>query len=262
MKLSKRNKFLSFLEYDLLTNFNLIIINLILGMVASVSLFFIVIASYLKDDILNDFILNTAIVEGSNNVIVFGCEIVLIILFAIFIWKREFDFEHKTSYRVLSLPIEKWKLIFSKCIVVEIFFLFYLAGQILGIILNWLIAKVVFINKIYVSVDILKFALLNRENTFFLPKDILTFALFILFVFAVSLMGALYTFMKKSYGVKGFVCWIFLSIAFAYGSFILPVIKMNLLVKHLILFELIGGITFVVLAFALNNYLLNKKVNV
>lgn len=260
--MSKKNKFLSLLDYDLLINFNLILANTILSMIASVILFFIVISRYSKDDILNDFILNSAITEGSNNLIIFLFEIALIVLFSIFIWKREFDFEHKMSYRILSLPIEKWKLIFSKCIVVEIFFLFYLAGQVLGIILNWLIAKVIFISKIYVSVDMLKFALLNRENAFFLPKDILTFTLFILFVFAVSLMGALYTFMKKSYGVKGFVCWIFLAIAFAYGSFILPVVKMNLFVKHLILFELIGGITFVVLAFALNNYLLNKKVNV
>lgn len=260
--MNKKSKFISLIEYELLGNFNLILVNTALGMIASMVLFFIAISRYWGDGIVNEGVFYLSLQNGNTSSLIFLVEMILIAIFSIFIWKKEFDFENKTIYRTLSLPIDKWKILLGKCLVVEVFFWFYLAGQVLAIVLEWIILEVVLINRTPISLELLKSILLNKEGQFFLPRDILTFGVLCLFVLVIGLMGALYVTIKKSYGIKGIVIWITLVISLFLLGFFIPIAKMNLLRKHFILFEVTLGISFVIISFALNNYLLKKKVSV
>ncbi|MDZ4991804.1 hypothetical protein GNF80_02310 [Clostridium perfringens] len=260
--MNKKSKFISLIEYELLGNFNLILVNTALGMIASMVLFFIAISRYWGDGIVNEGVFYLSLQDGNTSSLIFLVEMILIAIFSIFIWKKEFDFENKTIYRTLSLPINKWKILLGKCLVVEVFFGFYLAGQVLAIVLEWIILEVVLINRIPISLELLKSVLLNKEGQFFLPRDILTFGVLCLFILVIGLMGALYVTIKKSYGIKGIVIWITLVIGWFLLGFFIPIVKINLLRKHLILFEVTLGISFIIISFALNNYLLKKKVSV
>ncbi|HHD2752472.1 TPA: hypothetical protein ACOTG0_001252 [Clostridium perfringens] len=260
--MNKKSKFISLIEYELLGNFNLILVNTALGMIASMVLFFIAISRYWGNGIVNEGVFYLSLQNGNTSSLIFLVEMILIAIFSIFIWKKEFDFENKTIYRTLSLPIDKWKILLGKCLVVEVFFWFYLSGQVLAIVLEWIILEVVLINRTPISLELLKSILLNKEGQFFLPRDILTFGVLCLFVLVIGLMGALYITIKKSYGIKGIVIWITLVISLFLLGFFIPIVKMNLLRKHLILFEVTLGISFVIISFALNNYLLKKKVSV
>lgn len=261
--MSRKNKFFSLLEYDLLRNFNLILANAIImisiTLVMAISKFDMYIRSGV---VINEYSLGTYLLGETTTTIIFLGEIFLVVLFSIFIWKREFDFEHKTIYRTLSLPISKWKIILSKSIIVGVFFGFYLVGQIVGIILEWIIFKIFFNYKFLISFNILKDVLLDERDAFFLPRDLLTLFMFVIFITAISLIGATYVLLKKSYGFKGILVWILGVGGIIYASIIFPIMQYKFLEKDRALLEIIGGILVIVILFTLNNYLLNKKVSV
>lgn len=261
--MSRKNKFFSLLEYDLLRNFNLILANAIIMITIALFMTISNFDVYSRSGFISpDYILGTHMFGESTNIVIFLGEMFLVLLFSIFIWKREFDFEHKTIYRTLSLPISKWKIVLSKSIIVGIFYGFYLVGQIVGVFMEWAVLKILFSDKFIVPFNLLKDILLDDREAFFLPRDLLTLFMFGIFITAISLIGAAYVLIKKSYGFKGILMWILGVGVIIYASIIFPIMQYKFLEKDRALLEIIGGILVIVILFILNNYLLKKKVNV
>lgn len=265
----KKNKFLSLLQYEASRNFKVIALNVLITMVITIALYYIeslaVVGSYENNVLLQGVIYDMAIRPlGMNRgkTYIFFLEILLIIIFSIFIWAREFYSENKTIYRSLSLPIKKCNLILSKSLVVLLFFGMFLLGQFLSIIINWLMLKIKLGSNFNIELNVLTEALFNNISYGFISMDMVNLTVMIIFIFLISLIGALAVFLKQSFGIKGIVYWIIYVIITIFIFFYVPVTKLHLFAIEFLLLYTIGLLIYIGITFMLNNYLINKKINV
>ncbi|MDZ5252980.1 hypothetical protein [Clostridium sp. LIBA-8841] len=265
----KKNKFLSLLQYEASRNFKVIALNVLITMVITIALYYIeslaVVGSYENNVLFQGVIYDMAIRPlGMNRgkTYIFFLEILLIIIFSIFIWAREFYSENKTIYRSLSLPIKKCNLILSKSLVVLLFFGMFLLGQFLSIIINWLMLKIKLGSNFNIELNVLTEALFNNISYGFISMDMVNLTVMIIFIFLISLIGALAVFLKQSFGIKGIVYWIIYVIITIFIFFYVPVTKLHLFAIEFLLLYTIGLLIYIGITFMLNNYLINKKINV
>lgn len=267
--MSKKNKLLPLLQYEANRSFNIIIINMLITMALSIFLY--------SDRVLRFFdmhgdkeylvqFMNGMAIRGlginEEVIYIFFLEAILVVIFSIFIWAKEFSFEHKTSYRTLSLPIKKWKIILSKSLVVLLFYGVFLLGQFLAIIIKWIILKVKMGSFYEIGVGYLVDALFKNNIDGFVSVDWVTVIITILMIFTAALVGGLAVLLKQSFGFKGILAWIVYGIAAVLVFFYIPILEMHLFAVEFLLLYTVGILIFIVITFAINNYLINKKVSV
>lgn len=267
--MSKKNKFLSLLQYEANRNFNIIMINALITILLTIFLYCNKVLRFSSvsgnEEYLVQFINGMAIRNlgiSQDGIYIFFLEAILVGIFSIFIWSREFSFEHKTSYRTLSLPIEKWKVILSKSLVVLLFYGVFLLGQFLAVIIKWIILRVKMGSFYDIGVDYLVDALFKNNIDGFVSMDWVTVIITILMIFTVSLVGGLAVLLKQSFGLKGVLAWIVYGIIAVTVFFYIPISKINLFAFEFLLLYTVGILIFIVITFAINNYLINKKVSV
>lgn len=267
--MSKKNKFLSLLQYEASRNFKIIFLNVSVTILMTIFIYYMNIFSFIDMHgggvISREYIDNMALrTLNMNNgkTYIFFLEWLLVIIFSIFIWAREFYFEHKTGYRTLSLPIKKWKLILSKSLIVLLFFGMFLLGQFFSIIINWFMLRVKVGSSINIGFNYLSQALFDNIGYGFISMDIVNLTVMFIIVFVISLVGTLAVFLKQSFGFKGIILWV-LYVAISIAIFLyIPVFKLHLFAVEFLLLYTIGLLIYIVITFWINNYLINKKVNV
>ncbi|MGG5462664.1 hypothetical protein [Clostridium sp. B9] len=264
--MNKKNKFLSLLQYEANRNFNVIILNTLLTMVLSVILYFSKIIVFIEP---NTIISNDVIRMGvgrlginDDDAYIFFLEIFLVIVFSIFIWAREFYFEHKTSYRTLSLPIKRWKIILSKSLIIWLFFGMFLLGQFLAVVIDWFILKMRVISIMDIGAEYLWKAIFTSYSSGWFSMDIVNLIVIFIIIFATSLVGGLVILLKQSFGFKGILIWILYGIVSVALFFYIPVIRMNLFAGEFLILYTVGILIYIGITFGINNYLINKKVSV
>lgn len=267
--MSKKNKFLSLLQYEASRNFSIILLNSLITMMFTIFIYCRNIFSFLDgitwkiapEEFVHEIALRNLGVNRENTY-TFFLEILLVLIFSIFIWAREFYFEHKTSYRTLSLPVKRFNFILSKSLVVWLFFAMFLLGQFLSVIINWFILKVKLGSSINIGINYLSEALFDNIKYEFISMDMANLTVMFIIIFAISLVGALVVFLKQSFGAKGIIFWI-LYVAFSIWIFLyIPVFKLHLFAIEFFLLYTIGILIYIGITFCINNYLINKKVNV
>ncbi|MGV1060657.1 hypothetical protein ACQR24_07355 [Clostridium perfringens] len=267
--MSKKNKFLSLLQYEASRNFIIILLNSLITMMFTIFIYCRNIFSFADgvtwkiapEEFINEIALRNL---GINNetTYTFFLEFLLVLIFSIFIWAREFYFEHKTSYRTLSLPVKRFNFILSKSLVVWLFFVMFLLGQFFSIIINWFILKVKFGSSFTIGINYLSKALFDNIRYEFISMNITNLIVMFIIIFAISLVGALVVFLKQSFGVRGIIIWI-LYVAFSIWIFLyIPVFKLHFFAIEFLLLYTIGLLIYIGITFLINNYLINKKVNV
>lgn len=266
---NKKNKFLSLLQYEASRNFKVISLNVLITMLITITVYYInclrVFDRYNSSNIFEDLVYDMAIRPlgmDREKTYIFFLEMVLIIIFSIFIWAREFYSENKIIYRSLSLPIKKYNLILSKSLVVLLFFGMFLLGQFLSIIINWIMLKIKLGSNFYIELNVLTEALVNNVSYGFVSMDMTNLTVMIIFIFLISLIGALAVFLKQSFGIKGILYWIIYVIITIFIFFYVPVMKLHLFAIEFLLLYTIGLLIYIGITFMLNNYLINKKINV
>ena len=265
----KKNKFRSLLQYEASRNFKAISLNVLITMIITIIFYYInclrVFDRYNSSSIFKDFVYDMAIRPlgmDSEKTYIFFLEILLIIIFSIFIWAREFYSENKTIYRSLSLPIKKCNLILSKSLVVLLFFGMFLLGQFLSIIINWFMLKIKLGSNFNIELNVLTEALFNNVSYGFISMDIVNLTVMIIVIFLISLIGALAVFLKQSFGIKGIVYWAIYVMITICIFFYIPVLKLHLFAIEFLLLYTIGLLIYIGITFMFNNYLINKKINV
>ena len=253
--MSKKNKFLSLLQYEASRNFIIILLNSLITMMFTIFIYCRNIFSFADgvtwkiapEEFINEIALRNL---GINNetTYTFFLEFLLVLIFSIFIWAREFYFEHKTSYRTLSLPVKRFNFILSKSLVVWLFFAMFLRVKV-G-------------SSVNIGINYLSKALFDNISYEFISMDIANLIVMFIIIFAISLVGALVVFLKQSFGVRGIILWI-LYVAFSIWIFLyIPVFKLHFFAIEFLLLYTIGLLIYIGITFWINNYLINKKVNV
>ncbi|WP_300351281.1 hypothetical protein [Clostridium sp.] len=267
--MSKKNKFLSLLQYEANRNFTIIMINVLVTVILTVLLYYERILRFIYmhrsneylDQVINGMAIQTlGINEGA--MYIFFLEGLLVVIFSIFIWAREFSFEHKTSYRTLSLPIKRWKIILSKSLVVMLFYGMFWLGQFLSIIIKWFILRIKVRSVYDIGFNYLIEGLFKINNNGFVSIEFSTVIITIFMIFTASLVGGLAVLLKQSFGLKGVFYWILYGISAVLIFFYIPIFKMHFFSVEFLLLYTVGILIFIGITFVMNNYLINKKVSV
>lgn len=191
-----------------------------------------------------------------------------LLIYAFFIWYREWFAKHTFAYRLFMLPINRMNIYFSKIVVllVAIFTLFVI--QILLIGLTHVISSALVAEEFY---QVLSLGEIIESNFFLLlllPTTLTQF--FLTYGIGIAALMVIYTsiLIERTYGVKGFILGILyggtfglsmiLSISinswfpFAFEFYTSETLKLMLV---------IGG-CFILLSYGISTYLLNKKITI
>lgn len=190
--------------------------------------------------------------------VVTAISIAVIALYTLLLWNREWRGGTKSIYTLLSLPIKKGYIVFSKLFTMIIFIGFNVLVQILTLFIDKSIMKYYINEKFYVEQDVLGVFATGYRATWInlISKEIWASLVTII---AIILILGIIILLFRSFKIKGILLGVLLLVAYIginAGVFIYFKLYWDEFYIFRIIFSLIASI----LAFEYSKYLLENKV--
>lgn len=187
--------------------------------------------------------------------------ILIVVLYTLYIWNREWMGSSKSIYTLLALPIKKNYIILSKLFTMVVYTAFALLVQILTLfldkkIMSWRIDKRFYIDESVLGVFSTDY--FRTEYLNLISRDIFVS---IATVLALILLLGLIILLFRSFKIKGLILGVIL-LAVYVGVFIGVPVYFNLYLEEAFVVRLILSIITSIIAFIFSKFLLENKVGV
>lgn len=276
MNSKRENKFIYLLNNEVSRSMKLFISFLILFLVGHVGLFvrrIFQVNTILTEHITKGGTLQSYIAENGKYsfkiildsvasqilmIICFG--ILVIFLYAIIIWLREWFGNNKTVYTLMSLSVSRHSIVLSKFTAILIMGSTFISTHILALFIDNLFVKTLLSSEVIENVDVIKSFFTSRICEIF-PNNLLMF----MFMFSIIICAILIIFncvmLERSFRWKGIVLGL-INVGvtmFLYAK--VPLIA-NLFVKETVLYYSLLSIVLIILNYYSTYYLLENKAHV
>lgn len=191
-----------------------------------------------------------------------------LLFYAVFTWYREWLGKNTFAYRLLTLPIARMNIYFSKLMTIFIGIFSLLATQMLSFAIGYPIVSMIIKRPLLSDLSLLEAVNTNVTFQFLFPFR----PWFFLAINGIGLvfLMVLFTFilMERSYGIKGIIMGVVYA-AISFMTVLFPFSIPNIFRNYYILYEsemiLIGIIAFTIvgmISIFVSSHLLNKKITV
>lgn len=285
-KKSNLNKFITFLENDFYRSLKVMIPTMVLLLIAHIGAAVITINNYkdsmnsiakrLQQDVTTingsevGTISITSILRESNILQIMILSFVVIGLYTLVLWNREWRGSSKTSYTLLTLPFKKVYILISKILTIFIFLGINLIIQYSALFIDKLLINMMVSQNLIRNVSIFDFVtgVCRSEVTytgsrfmFFLSLDIVTIILNIVLAMSLIILLGLIVLLFRSFNIKGGVLGTIIFITYILAYIFAPGF-LKLYFYESIYFKVFMPSIISILGFIWSNHLLEKKVSV
>lgn len=197
----------------------------------------------------------------SNITLVMGLSILGVVLYTLFLWNREWMGSSKSIYTLLSLPVKRSYILFSKLLTMIIFLSFNLLIQISTLfidkkLMSWIIDERFYLEQSVLGVFSTNYYRADWYNL--ISRDIFVS---IVTVIALVLLLSLVVLLFRSFKIKGLILGV-IFLAIYIGLYIGVYFYFNLFWDEYFTFKLIFSMITAILSFMCSKYLLENKVGV
>lgn len=270
------NKFIYLLNNEVSKSMKLFISFLILFLVGHVGLFvrrILQVNKLITDHVTNGGTLQSYIAQNGKYsfkiildsvasqmlmIICFG--ILIIFLYAIIIWLREWFGNNKTVYTLMSLPVSRHSIVLAKFTSILIIGSTFISTHILALFIDNLFVKTLMAPEIVEKVDVLKSFFSSNMCEIF-PNNIPMF----IFMFSIIICAVLIIFncvmLERSFRWKGIVLGI-INIGVTIFLYAMVPSMANLFIKEIALYYSLLSIVLIILNYYSTYYLLENKAHV
>lgn len=285
-KKSNLNKFLTFLENDFYRSLKVMIPTMVLLVIVHIGQTVITINNYMST--MNSLAkrlqqdINTLqggeagpisillILRDSNVIQIMFLSFIIVGLYTLVLWNREWRGSSKTSYTLLTLPLKKVYILISKNLTILIFLGINFILQYCTLLIDKLLISMMVPKNLIINVSIFEIisGVCKGEVRYGSPKfiaflslDIITITLNIVLVISVIVLLGLIVLLFRSFNMKGLVlgCAIFGAYVFSY-IFTAGILKLYF--YEGVYFRIFLPVIISILGFIWSNHLLEKKVSV
>lgn len=186
--------------------------------------------------------------------------ILIITLYTLILWNREWMGGSKSIYTLLSLPIKKSYIVCSKVITMLIFILFNLLVQILALFIDKGIIKLRVNSAFYVDESVLGIFSTNY-NVQFINLISKEFWVSLITIISVILLLGIIVLLFRSFKIKGLILGVTMLGLYVF-IYVGTYYYFNLYYNEYYGFKVIFSLIITILTFAYSKYLLEKKVTV
>lgn len=276
MNSTRKNKFIYLLNNEVSKSVKIFISFLILFLLGHIGLFtrvIISINSNIKEYISTGKTLESYVVQNGKcsmsmildnvgpqifMVICFG--ILVIFLYAIIIWLREWFGNNKTVYTLMSLPVSRHSIILSKLICILIMGSTFIATHIIALFIDNFILNTFMASGVIQKEDVLK-SFFHSPICEIFPNNLPMF----IFMFSIIMCAVLIIFncvmLERSFRWKGIVLGI-INIIITVFLYVKVPSMANLFIKETVIYYSLLSIVLILLNYYATSYLLENKVHV
>lgn len=276
MNSTRKNKFIYLLNNEVSKSVKIFIAFLILFLLGHIGLFTWVIISingHIKEYISTGKTLESYVAQNGKcsfsmildnvgkqifMVICFG--ILVIFLYAIIIWIREWFGNNKTVYTLMSLPVSRHSIILSKLICILIMGSTFISTHIMALFIDNFILNTFMASGVIQKEDVLTSFFHNSICEIF-PNNLPMF----IFMFSIIMCAVLIIFncvmLERSFRWKGIVLGIINIIVTVFLYVKVPSMA-NLFIKETVIYYSLLSIVLILLNYYATSYLLENKVHV
>lgn len=186
--------------------------------------------------------------------------ILVILVYSIIIWTREWYGSNKTIYTLMTIPVSRHSIILSKFLTVLLIGTTYISTQLAALFIDNILMKAIFGSTVFKAAPVFK-SFFNSSMCNFFPKGLIIF-IFLLLILIVVVMLIFNTIMlQRSYKLKGLILGALMIICTGFLYIAMPG-YLKLFVMETIIYEIGLSLVLIVLNYLCIYYLLNNKVHV
>lgn len=204
--------------------------------------------------------INTVLNNSRSFFLGFAFLIMLIFVYSLVIWYREWFGNNKTIYTLLALPINRVNIYLAKLTTIAYMFICAIATFITAFFIDIFMIQKIFTKTVITNQDIYK-ALTGNTATVILKPDIRELIALILITAGLISMIFLFIMLERSYKLKGALIGMVLIFAYCFGAIMLLENSVLYSIEKLIA-EIIYGLVVTIISIIIGNKLLKSKVSV
>ncbi|MEQ8156689.1 MAG: hypothetical protein ABRQ25_17745 [Clostridiaceae bacterium] len=185
---------------------------------------------------------------------------ILILIYGLIIWYREWFGNNKVVYTLMMLPVDRTKIYISKFITMLMLIFSMLTAFVIVQFINYMLVVNMLSQYIKMDISFISFIYYNNSLSF-IPVNILEFSIYISEILIVVALIFLFVHLEISYKLKGAALGIILGAAYL-GILFLLLTSSNILIKEKLLSITLFNVIAVCISGTFSRFLLKNKVRV